>query len=163
MVRELLKDPAIQHLDIVDRSRELPRALDSLRARADLAGALSDPRVRFFRADARVAVSLYEDEAFDLVIDNLACVGWNGSTSIKSTGYFAKVVRIVKLGGVIVFDPNYSGSPVREAVRAGLLDHFPYVQEHRQAVLVLAAKRHIDIEPQRAKVVMRTGAVIKTG
>lgn len=155
MVRELLKDPAIQQLDIVDWSRELPRVLDSPRARVDLAGALSDPRVRLFRADARVAVSLYEDDAFDLVIDNLAVVGWTGSTSIKSTGYFSQVARIVKPGGVFVFDPNYSGSPDREAVLAGLMDHFPYVQEHRQAVLVLAAAQPIDIEPQRAKVVMR--------
>lgn len=155
MVRELLKDPAIQQLDIVDWSRELPRVLGSFRARAHLAGALSDPRVRLFRADARVAVSLYEDDAFDLVIDNLGVVGWTGSTSIKSTGYFAQVARIVKPGGVFVFDPNYSGSPDREAVLAGLMDHFPYVQEHRQAVLVLAAAQPIDIEPQRAEVVMR--------
>ena len=155
MVRELLKDPAIQQIDIVDWSRELPRVLDSPRARADLAGALSDRRVRLFRADARVAVSLYVDDAFDLVIENLAIVGWTGSTSIKSTGYFAQVARIVKPGGVFVFDPNYSGSPDREAVLAGLLDHFPYVQEHRQAVLVLASEHPIDIEPQRAEVVMR--------
>jgi spermidine synthase len=155
MVRELLKDPAIQQLDIVDWSRELLRVLDSPRARADLAGALSDPRVRLFRADARVAVSLYEDDTFDLVIDNLACVGWTGSTSIKSTGYFAQVARIVKPGGVFVFDPNYFGSPDREAVLAGVMDHFPYVQEHRQAVLVLAAAQPIDIASQRAEVVMR--------
>jgi spermidine synthase len=155
MVRELLKDPAIQQIDIVDWSGELPRVLDSFRARADLAGALSDPRVRLFRADARVAVSLYEEDAFDLVIDNLAIVGWTGSTSIKSTGYFAQVARIIKPGGVFVFDPNYFGSPDREAVLAGLMDHFPYVQEHRQAVLVLAAAHPIDIEPQRAEEVMR--------
>jgi spermidine synthase len=155
MVRELLKDPAVQQVDIVDWSRELPRVLDRARARAELAGALSDPRVRIFQADARVAVSLYEDDAFDLVIDNLACVGWAGSTSIKSAGYFSQVARILKTGGVFVFDPNYFGSPDREAVLAGLADHFPYVREHRQAVLVLAAAQPIDIEPRRAEVVMR--------
>ena len=46
MVRELLRDPAIRRVDVVDWSHELPRLLESPRARALLDGALHDPRVR---------------------------------------------------------------------------------------------------------------------
>jgi spermidine synthase len=154
MVRELVKDPEIKRLDIIDWSHELPLLLESPRAKEMLEGALHSPKVRLFRCDARVAVSLYEEQSFDMVIDNLAMVGWAGSTSIKSVTYFREINRILKPTGVFVFSPNYIGSPAREAVLAGLVENFQYVQEHETAIVVLASSLPVEIDRHRAEEVL---------
>lgn len=156
MIRELVADPGIKQIDIVDWSRELPLVLQSERARAALAGALESPKVRIYRTDARVAVSLYEAGSFDMVVDNLTVVGWVGSTNVKSLAYFQEIRRILKPEGVFVFDPNYHDSPAREAVLAGLVESFPHIQEHPQAVVVLASAQPLRIDPQRAEEVLAT-------
>jgi spermidine synthase len=155
MVRELVKDPEIKRLDIVDWSHELPLLLESPRAKVMLEGALNSPKVRLFRCDARVAASLYEEHSFDMVIDNLAAVGWAGSTSVKSVTYFREIKRILKPTGVLVFDPNYSGSPAREAVLAGLMENFQHVQEHETAIVVLASSLPVEMDRHRAEEVLK--------
>jgi spermidine synthase len=155
MVRELVRDPEIKRLDIVDWSHELPLLLESPRAKVMLEGALNSPKVRLFRCDARVAASLYEEQSFDMVIDNLAAVGWAGSTSVKSVTYFREINRILKPTGVFVFDPNYSGSPAREAVLAGLMENFQHVQEHETAIVVLASSLPVEMDRHRAEEVLK--------
>ncbi len=155
MVRELVNDPEIKRVDVVDWSYELPLVLESPRAKEMLKGALHSPKVRLFRCDARVAASLYAEHSFDIVIDNLAIVGWAGSTSVKSVAYFREISRILKPTGVFVFDPNYFASPDREAVLAGLVENFQYVQEHEKAVVVLASSLPIEIDRHRAEKVLK--------
>lgn len=155
MVRELVNDPEIKRLDVVDWSHELPLVLESPRAKEMLKNALNSPKVRLFRCDARVAVSLYEEHSFDMVIDNLTIVGWAGSTSVKSVTYFREISRILKPTGVLVFDPNYFASPDREAVLAGLVENFQYVQEHETAVVVLASSLPVEIDRHRAEEVLK--------
>ena len=111
MVRELLRDPAIRRVDVVDWSHELPRLLESPRARVLLDGALHDPRVRLCRCDARVVVSLHEAGVYDVVIDNLAEASWVGASGIKSEAYFRQVRRVLK--------PPASSSTRRTTPRRG--------------------------------------------
>lgn len=154
MVRELVNDPEIKRLDIVDWSHELPLVLESPKAKEMLKDTLHNPKVRLFCSDARVAVSLYEEHSFDMVIDNLTMVGWVGSTSVKSVTYFGEIKRILKPTGVFVFDPNYISSPAREAVLAGLVENFQYVQEHETAIVVLASSLPVEIDRHRAEKVL---------
>ena len=130
-----------------------PSASLTEKAKVLLEDALQDPKVRIFRADARVAVSLYQDDSFDVVIDNLAILGWAGSTSIKSVTYFSEINRILNPGGEFVFYPNYLWSPDREAVLAGLVKTFQHVQEHETTVII-ASSQPVQIDPDRAKLVL---------
>ncbi len=151
MVRELVRDPGIRRVDVVDWSHELPRLLESPRARALLDDALHDPKVRLCRCDARVVVSLYEADAFDVIIDNLAEASWVGATGIKSEAYFRQVNRILKPSGVFVYKANYAGA--REPILAGLASSFRVVREHARGV-VLAADHAIAIDRGRAEEVL---------
>ena len=153
MIRELVKDPAITAIDVVDWSYELPLVLAEPQARALLADALQHPKVRLIRSDARVVVSLYPPQTFDVVIDNLAVAGWAGSTNIKSLRYFREIGRILQPNGVFVFDPNYY-PPVREAILAALLAIFPHVQEHQSSLLVLASAQPISWEPTHVEAIL---------
>jgi SAM-dependent methyltransferase len=147
MVRELVRDPGIRHVDVVDWSHELPSLLESPRARALLDGALHSPKVRLCRCDARVVVSLHEAGAYDVVIDNLAHANWVGASGIKSEAYFRQVRRVLKPTGAFVYQTNYGGA--REAILAGLTSAFRVVREHPRGV-VLAADEPIAIDPARA-------------
>ena len=80
------------------------------------------------RCDARVAVGLYEPASFDVVIDNLTIGHWVGATSVKSIQYFRQVQRIVKPGGVFVYNGNWGGA--RRAILAGLTATFGHVHLH---------------------------------
>lgn len=151
MVRELVRDPGVRRIDVVDWSHELPRLLDGPRARALLDDALRDPKVRLCRCDARVVVSLYGAGDFDVVIDNLAGADWVGATGIKSEAYFRQVRRILKPSGALVYKANYAGA--REAILAGLAASFPIVREHGRAV-VLASSLPVVIDPARAEEVL---------
>ncbi len=128
MVRELLRDDAVRRIDVVDWSYELPALLDRPHVRSILDGALQDPRVRVYRCDARVAVSVYESGTFDVVIDDLAFPHWVGSTSIRSAAFFREVHRILKPGGVLVYSGLYGRG--REAIMAGMIRSFKAVYEH---------------------------------
>jgi spermidine synthase len=151
MVRELLRDPAVRQVDVVDWSRELPRLLESPRARALLADALQDSRVRLCRCDARVAVGLYPAGSFEIAIDNLAHANWVGATSVKSLAYFAQVRRVLGPTGVFVYKTNYATA--RAAILAGLTTAFPVVLEHEGGV-VLASGDGVAISRERAEEVL---------
>jgi spermidine synthase len=151
MVRELVRDPAIQRVDVVDWSHELPRLLESPRARPLLDGALHDPKVRLCRCDARVVVSLLEAGAYDVVIDNLAEASWVGASGIKSEAYFRQVRRVLKPAGILVYKANYATA--REAILAGLAATFRVVREHPRGI-VLAADDPIAIDPARVDEVL---------
>lgn len=84
IVEALVEDPQVEHIDVVDWSYELPALLSEGRAAEALHFALSSPKVRLFKADARVAVSLFEKGSFDLVFDNLGFPNWIGASSINS-------------------------------------------------------------------------------
>jgi SAM-dependent methyltransferase len=120
-----------------------------------LHSALNHPKVRLFQADARVAVSLYDDQSFDLVIDNLGYLGWAGSTSIKSITYFKEIRRILKPAGVFVLDPNCVGINACNAILAGLIENFRYVQKHQSSV-VIASDQPIEISPDRAVEILQS-------
>lgn len=126
MVRHLVRDPAIQRLDVVDWSHELPRLLDGPRARRLLDDALRHPKVRLCRCDARVALSLYPAGALDVVIDNLTKAYWVGATGVKSVEYFRRVRRVLGPEGVFVYHGNWGGA--RPSILAGLVDTFPVVR-----------------------------------
>jgi len=150
-VRELVRDPAVRRVDVVDWSQELPKLLEMPRPRAVLADALRHPTVRLCRCDARVAVTLYEGRLFDIVIDDLAEASWVGATSVKSQAYFRQIRRILKPSGVFVYRGNYAHA--REAVLAGLVSVFPVVQEHERGV-VLCSAGPIAIDRERADEVL---------
>jgi SAM-dependent methyltransferase len=151
MVRELVRDSAIRHVDVVDWSHELPPLLESPRARALLDDALHSPKVRLCRCDARAVVSLHEAGAYDIAIDNLAHANWVGASGIKSATYFRQVRRVLKPTGVFVYQGNYAMA--REAILAGLATTFRVVREHPRGV-VLAADEPIAIDPGRAEEVL---------
>jgi SAM-dependent methyltransferase len=88
-----------------------------------------------------------------VVIDNLALLGWVGSTSIKSVTYFSEINRILKPTGVFVFFPNYLWSPDREAILAGLVQNFKHVQQHTTTI-VLASSLPVEIDRHRAEEVL---------
>ena len=151
MVRELVRDAGIRRVDVVDWSHELPRLLESPRARVLLQDALQDPKVRLCRCDARVVVSLHEAGAYDVVIDNLAEASWVGASGIKSEAYFREVRRILKPTGTLVYKGNYATA--RQAILAGLAATFRVVREHPRGI-VLAADDPPAIDPARAEEVM---------
>ena len=155
MVRELAKDAGVARIDVVDWSHELPVLLRKPRPSAALDNVLSSPKVRLLQCDARVAASLCEGGEYDLVIDNLAMIGWVGSTSIKSVQYFREVARVLNPTGVFVFDANYSGPAARKAVLSGLTRCFPHVVEHNSEwPMPLASARPIVFDPARVRDVM---------
>ena len=156
MVRELLDDPEVVHVEVVDWSRELPRLLDDPRARTLLADALHDPRVVIHRADARVAVGLYPDHDFDVVIDNLTFPEWVGATSVKSIAYYGQVHRITRPDGVFV---TSNLATARKAILAGLTQTFRHVLEHHTEV-VLCSDEPITIAPARAEAVLTPRAAV---
>jgi spermidine synthase len=119
MVRELLTDEGVRRIDVVDWSYELPPLLDRPHVRTILDGAFQDPRVRIYRCDARIAVSLYQSGTFDVVIDDLAFPHWVGATSIRSAAFFREVHRILKPTGVLVYSGLYGRG--REAIMAGMI------------------------------------------
>jgi predicted membrane-bound spermidine synthase len=164
MVRELAQDPGIRRLDVVDWSYELPRLLDTARARDLLDDALRRAKVTVRRCDARVAVSLYAPASFDVVIDNLTIGHWVGATSVKSVEYFRQVRRIVKPGGVFVYHGNWGGA--RRAILAGLVATFPHVQLHPGAdateEVVLASSQPLDLDAGHAARVLE-GLATRTG
>jgi spermidine synthase len=145
LVRDLLRDPAVGRVDVVDWPDELPRLLDRPRARLLLDDALHSPRVTLCRGDARVAVSLFAAETFDVVMDNLTIAHWVGATSVKSHAYFRQIRRILTPEGVFVYHGNYGGA--RRAILAGLTETFPVVQRHPGAgpveEVVLASDRSV--------------------
>jgi spermidine synthase len=143
IIRSLAEDPGVLKVDVVDPSHELQGLLAGGKAAEMLNQALSSPKVRIFTADARVAVSLYEAAAFDVVFDNLGYPSWAGSTGVKSENYFREIRRVLKAEGVYLAGANYSGAN-RRAVLAGLLNTFEIVKEHHQAPIVMA----MSVEPQ---------------
>jgi spermidine synthase len=151
MVRELVRDPGTRQVDVVDWSHELPRLLESPRARVLLADALRDPKVRLCRCDARVVASLSPSGAYDVVIDNLGHADWVGATSVKSVTYFALLRRIIRPSGALVYQANYANA--RNAILAGLIAAFPVVLEHERGV-VLASSGVPAISRERAEEVL---------
>jgi spermidine synthase len=135
MVCELLKDPRVERLEVVDWSHELPRALELPRAKAILNDCLHEPRVRLWRADARVAVSLYDTRQFDVVLDNLTIPDWVGSTSIRSVEFFREVQRLLRPDGIYVSN-NHGYEGTRAAVRAGLAQTFAKLWVHPRNIVL---------------------------
>jgi spermidine synthase len=148
-VREIVEDHRVRRVDVVDWSYELPRLLATPRARSILRGALEDPKVRIFRCDARVAVALYADDSFDVIVDNLARGDWVGATTVKSSQFYREVKRLLGDGGVFVYDANFSDQDQRRANLAALLANFAFVYEH-DSVLVLASDDPLGIVSARA-------------
>lgn len=135
MVCELLKDPRVERVEIVDWSHELPTVLDFPRPQQILRDCLHDPRVRTWRADARVAVALYESGQFDVVLDNLTIPDWVGSTAIRSVEYFREVKRLLAPDGMYI--SNNHGFPyARFAVRRGLAETFDELWVHPRSIVV---------------------------
>jgi spermidine synthase len=158
LVRELLKDDAVRRVDVVDWSYELPPLLDRPHVRTILAGAFQDPRVRVYRCDARVAVSLYESGAFDIVVDDLAFPHWVGATSVRSVAFFREVHRILKPGGVLVYSGLYGRG--REAIMAAMAQSFKAVYEHDirsdpvGLAVIVAFDQAIFFDPERVELVV---------
>jgi len=150
MVKNLIADPGVRELDVVDWSAELPAVLSLPRARKHLGDSLERPDVRLIHADARVAVALLGDGRYDVVIDNLAAGGWSGATNVKSVAYYREIARILAPEGVFVYDANYSTPTQRRANLAALLTAFDHVAEHVDW-FVLAANRPWQIDPERVE------------
>jgi spermidine synthase len=151
VLRDLLQDPAVAMVTVVDWSRELPEVLDRPRARAVLGPLLHDPRVQLCRCDARAAVRLYASGSFDVVIDNLAYANWVGATSVKSVEYFGQIGRILAPTGVFVYQGNYGTA--RRAILAALARVFPVVSEHPVGI-VFAAMHPVDISARRVEEIL---------
>jgi SAM-dependent methyltransferase len=157
IVEALVEDPQVEHIDVVDWSYELPALLSEGRAAESLHFALSSPKVRLFKADARVAVSLFEKGSFDLVFDNLGFPHWIGASSINSTTYFKKIRELLKPEGVFVRAANYSAQN-RLAVLAGLVDTFNNVEEHPAGEVVISSRSRPNYSDQRILEVMENNA-----
>lgn len=151
IIRELLKDPTVERIDAVDWSHELPEVLRMSRAKAHLGGALDHKKVRIWRTDARVAVFLYKNAEFDLIIDNLTIPDWVGSTSIRSEQYFSMLRRILKPDGVLVMN-NYGLPEAVDATRAAVVRSFTHVyyEEGQSQSHLLVSAAPIKIDEQRA-------------
>jgi spermidine synthase len=158
MVRSLVRDPAIMRVDVVDWSHELPRLLADPRARQVTGDPLASPKVTLRRADARVAAALYPAASFDVVIDNLAHANWVGATSIKSLEYFRRLHRLLRPGGVLVYNGNWAGAKL--AILAGLTEVFADVRLHpgHEPIeeIVVAGDGPLVLDPTHVAAVLRT-------
>ncbi|MBL8695157.1 MAG: hypothetical protein JNJ88_13765 [Planctomycetes bacterium] len=135
MVREILKDPRVKRVEVVDWSHELPAILELPRPKAVLENCLKDPRVRIWRADARVAVGLYPPDSFDVVLDNLTIPEWTGSTAIRSVEYFSEVRTLLKKNGMYISN-NHGYDDSRMSIRKSLLMTFANLWAHPRSILV---------------------------
>jgi SAM-dependent methyltransferase len=152
MVRHLVRDPEVHRLEVVDWSYELPRLLDSPRARGLLDQALRHEKTRLCRCDARVALDLHPAGSFDVVVDNLTIGHWVGATSVKSIEYFRRVRRVLAPGAVFVYHGNWGGA--RRAILAGLTETFAHVAVQPGSgpvdEVVLAAEAPVTLDPVHA-------------
>jgi spermidine synthase len=139
LVRALVEDQEVQNVQVVDWSNELPDLLSQGRAGKMLNQALASSKVKIIKADARVAVALFEKGRFDLIYDNLAFTSWVGSSSIKSETYFRKIKEILKPEGVFVLSANHVGE-ARLAVLYGLAKTFEEVIEHFAGEVVICSR-----------------------
>jgi spermidine synthase len=139
VVRALVEDQEVKSVYVVDWSNELPDLLSNSRASAMLNHALASPKVKMLRADARVAVALFERQHFDLIFDNLAFASWVGSSSIKSETYFKKVKEVLKPEGIFIIGTNHVGA-ARLAVLYGLAKTFDEVIEHPAGEVVICSR-----------------------
>jgi spermidine synthase len=163
IIRLLVEDERVTHIDVVDWSYELPGLLSSGRASTMLNHALASPKVRIVRTDARVAVGVFEKESVDLIFDNLAYPDWAGATSIKSETYFKKIRRILKPDGVFVKSTNYAGKN-RLGVLAGLIRTFELVEEHEQGEVVVSSRTRPSYSDARIREVLtRSAAYVNAG
>jgi len=101
-LRELVQDPGVTHIDMVDWSEEIPRLLTTEPLRSTTGWALSSAKVRLIRTDARTAVTLAEAGAYDVVFESLTGYGPVGSTHYRSREYYRQLRRILSPGGALV-------------------------------------------------------------
>ena len=145
MVRELLDDPLVDEITVVDWSHELVDILRMPPASDLLGNALSDERVHTYRSDARVAVQLFAEDSFDLIIDNLSYASWVGSTNIRSVAYYRYIRRILKPGGTFVEGGNYTSTGQEKANLAAIARSFEWLSVHSSRLTVAAdSKRDFD-------------------
>jgi spermidine synthase len=138
-VRELVKDPNVDRIEVVDWSFELPKLLTMPAASKALENCLDNPKVKIVKADARVAVSLYPENTFDVVLDNLAFTTWAGATNIKSQKYFSEIKRILKPSGAFIYGANYAGA--RLANLSALARNFSFLYENAGFEVVVATNQ----------------------
>jgi len=141
MVRELAKDPAVEEIDVIDWSYELPILLNGPHARKLLNDVFLNPKVKLVKADARLAISLFADKKYNVIVDNLSSPEWVGATSIKSRQYYQEIARILTDGGTFVYDFNDSNAEII----SGLIKNFNYVYFHKVGV-VLATDRPVKFD-----------------
>lgn len=146
MVRELRLDPAVDRVDAVDWSHELPAVLARRPARRLLEDALSADDVRLFTADARVALEIADQDSYQLIIDNLAFGHWVGATTVKSQQYYEEVARVLAPGGLFIYDTNFSSELQRAQSLAAIRSTWPHVRLHSTISVLLASDQPIRLD-----------------
>jgi spermidine synthase len=136
-LRELVKEPSIKSIDVVDWSHELPELLQLPVVTRKLGNPFLDSRVTLHSGDARLAVSLFPAHRFDVVIDNLTYPTWVGATGIRSLSYYSDIARILSSDGTYVLTTNYA--KWRKEILAGLKQTFPSVNENVAAHVVFSS------------------------
>ncbi len=130
MVRELAKDPQVEKIDVVDWSSELFRILATKDAAYLLQDVLSHPKVTSYQGDARVLVRLLPAQKYDVIVDNLAVLQWDGGTAVKSEQYFREIRRIISDNGTYVLDINPGSDEYNGPVLSALFRSFPIITTH---------------------------------
>lgn len=157
IIQSLAEDPAVSEIYAVDWSYELPGLLSTGRAGELLDHVLISPKVKVIRTDARVAVSLFEPESFDMVFDNLAFASWAGSSSIKSATYYKKIKKLIKPEGMFITGANYYGDN-RLGVLASLVNVFDEVHEHPAGEIVIAGEKFPEMNEEWVLALMQERA-----
>ncbi|MBU0985702.1 MAG: hypothetical protein KKH68_00485, partial [Proteobacteria bacterium] len=132
MVREFIKDPQVERIEIVEWSHELFRLLQTPKAKILLKNCLKDQRVRLRICDARLATRLYRPGSFDVIVDTLTYYKWVGSTSLRSVQYMSQLAPLLTPQGIYLLQVKFDWDVARKMILGSLFRYFSTIHEYRE-------------------------------
>ena len=162
-VSELLRDPRVKRIVVVDWSREIIDLVGTAPVSKFNGDPFSDPRLRIVKGDARLAVKLLARESlkFDAIINNLCFPGWSGAGSVTSVQFFESVRDILAPGGFYYHVPNASDVREWDLVLDTLAAVFPRISVHNTRIMICGRQAYAPLE-SRVREVMTPELVART-
>ena len=118
--RILLSSPRIREMTVVEIN---PGYLEIMSRYPQVAGVLSDARVKIVIDDGRRWLRRNRNEAFDLIVQNTTLSWRSYSTNLLSLEYMQLVASHLRPGGIAAFNSTSSGDVLKTA-----LEVFPFVE-----------------------------------
>jgi spermidine synthase len=156
-VADLLGDPRVKRLVVVDWSREIIDLVSTMPVAKFNRNPFSDPRLRIVEGDARLAVKLFAREPgkFDAVINNLCFPGWAGAGAVTSVQFFRSVRDILAPGGFYYHVPNASDSREWDLVLDTLAAVFGHIAVHNARLMICGDQTYAPRESRIRDVLTR--------